>query len=60
MKYKGYEIYLADDGTLDTVINIDGIDIHFDCEYASQYRTLDGKMKIKGLKLLVDEIIKEM
>lgn len=43
------KVYLEDDGTLDTVINVNNKSYRFDCEYASQYRTKEGIMTKKGL-----------
>ena len=52
-----YECCLLDDGSLDTVISIDGKEIRLDSEYASQYRDEDGTMTEKGfIKLCWEEI----
>jgi len=55
-KYK-YEVYLIDDGSLDTVIEINGRDFRFDSEYASIYRDKDGVMTEEGLRELAEETI---
>lgn len=52
-----YEIFLVDDGSLDTVIEINGRDFRFDSEYASIYRDKNGVMTEKGLKELAEETI---
>ena len=54
-----YEVYLLDDGTMDTVIEIDGIEHRFDGEYASYYRAKMGEMTIVGLEMLARECIDE-
>ena len=54
-----YEVYLLDDGTMDTVIEIDGIEHRFDSEYASFYRAKMGEMTIDGLEMLAKECIDE-
>jgi|TARA_R100000093_G_scaffold67612_1_gene39047 major membrane immunogen (membrane-anchored lipoprotein) len=55
-KYK-YEVYLIDDGSLDTVIEINGKNYRFDSEYVSIYRDKNGVMTEKGLKELAEETI---
>ena len=55
-KYK-YEVYLIDDGSLDTVIEINGKNYRFDSEYASIYRDKNGVMTEKGLKELADNLV---
>ena len=54
-----YEVYLLDDGTMDTVIEIDGIEHRFDGEYASYYRAEMGEMTVDGLEMLAKEAIDE-
>jgi len=52
-----YDCYLVDDGTLDTVISVDGNNVRFDAEYASQYRTTSGKLTENGFIELAREAI---
>ena len=52
-----HQVFLGDDGTLDTVISVDGEDHRFDGEYASQYRKRDGSMTAKGLRALAVEVL---
>ena len=52
-----YECNLVDDGTLDTVIEIDGTEHRFDGDYTSFYRDKNGAMTEKGLKELAEETI---
>lgn len=61
VKYGGkfHEVYLCDDGTLDTVISVDGQEHRFDGEYASQYRNKNGIMTKKGLKELALEVLND-
>ena len=54
-----YDVYLLDDGTMDTVIEINGIEHRFDGEYTSNYRTKTGEMTLVGLELLARECIDE-
>ena len=54
-----HEVYLGDNGTLDTLITVDGIEHTFDGEYASQYRDSDGAMTEDGLRTLAIECIEE-
>jgi|TARA_R100001530_G_scaffold126123_1_gene94861 hypothetical protein len=54
-----YDVFLLDDGSLDTVIEIDGIEHRFDSEYASFYRAKMGEMTIDGLEMLAKECIDE-
>ncbi|MHA2099649.1 MAG: hypothetical protein ACW99A_13315 [Candidatus Kariarchaeaceae archaeon] len=51
------ECYLVDDGTLDTVISIDGVEHRFDMEYAAQYRDENGAMTTEGFEDLCREVI---
>lgn len=52
MMIEGYECYLVDDGTLDTVISIDGTEHRFDTEYASHYRDADGGISDENFREL--------
>ncbi|KKM14220.1 hypothetical protein LCGC14_1708370 [marine sediment metagenome] len=54
-----YEAYLCDDGTLDTVISVDGIEhrFTFDSEDGATYRDADGRMTEEGLRLLALDAI---
>ena len=56
-KSKMFDCFLIDDGTLDTVISVNGTDHRFDCEYASVHRDADGSMKEEGFTALCREII---
>ena len=59
MEYDGqtFEVRLIDDGTLDTVISVDGIEHRFDAEYASSWRFSDGAMSVKDLIELAKQAI---
>lgn len=52
-----HNVKLCDDGSLDTVIEVDGKEHRFSTEFASQYRKKDGSMTIKGLFELAKEVI---
>ena len=56
---KEHQVFLCDDGTLDTVISVDGKEHRFDGEYASQFRKRDGSMTAKGLRALAIEVLEE-
>lgn len=72
MKIKGsdcmYEVYLVDDGTMDTVLSVspnnDDLfarygkrEIRFDCEYASEFRDDTGAMTDDGFEILAKEAV---
>jgi len=59
--YHGIEhiVFLGDNGTLDTEIQVDGKSYVFSCEYASQYRKRNGNMTEYGLKQLAIEALDE-
>ena len=52
-----YECSLVDDGTLDTVIEIDGIEHRFNGEFTNQYRDKNGTMTEKGFIELCKECL---
>jgi hypothetical protein len=54
---KEYSVYLLDDGTMDTVIQVNGKEARFDGEYTAQYRDKDGAMTEQGLITLAKEAI---
>ena len=54
-----FECYLIDDGTLDTVIEIDGTEHRFDGEFANQYRDKNGTMMEEGFIELVKSAIED-
>ena len=61
-----FDVYLEDDGTMDTVLSVSpknhdlwarfgSREIRFDCEYASAFRKKDGSMTQKGFRDLAYE-----
>ena len=54
---KMHEVYLEDDGTMDTVISVDGKENRFDSEYAAEYRNESGDMTKAGLRSLAVECL---
>lgn len=54
---KMHTVYLSDDGTLDTVIEVDGKEHRFDGEYAAGYRKRNGEMTERGLRELAIEAL---
>lgn len=55
---KLYTVYLCDEGTLDTVIEVNGHRHYFDNEYASECRNkTTGEMTKKGLRELAIEVL---
>jgi len=60
MTIEGHECWLVDDGTLDTVISIDGEDYRFSTDYASAYRDENGDMTESGFSDLCMEVIEDL
>lgn len=63
--HKLYDVYLGDDGTMDTVIEVSDYhghqkDVRFDGEFTSTYRLADGSMTKRGLKELGLEAIESL
>jgi len=60
MTIDGHECYLTDDGTLDTVITIDGESYRFSQEFAAEFRDENGVMTEKGFielcKIQIEDI----
>ena len=52
---KVYNICLIDDGTLDTVVSVNGEHYRFDSCHA--YRSNDGSMKQEGFDLLANDAL---
>jgi len=52
-----YDVWIIDDGTLDTVLLVDNIEHRFDGEYASYYRDTEGSLTYQGLKELAIQAI---
>jgi hypothetical protein len=61
---KFWDVFLGDDGTVDTVLVIKANghtrEFHFDSEYAAEFRSKDGTMYAKGLKDMAEKVIDEM
>ena len=47
-----FEVYVVDDGTLDTVIDVAGKEIRFDAEFARLWRDEEGNLSEEGLREL--------
>ena len=47
-----FDVHLVDDGTMDTVIDIEGREFRFDAEFASYWRDEEGALSEEGLKEL--------
>jgi hypothetical protein len=54
---KKLNVYLEDDGTLDTVVSVNGQTFRFDTEYATQFRNKKGEITKSGWKNLKKEAI---
>ena len=54
---RNYEIELADDGSLDTLISVDSILYRIDQFHAADYRDKDGFMSEDNLRLMVMGLI---
>ena len=48
---KTYEVYLEDNGTLDTVLSVNGFPVAFSQEYASEFRSIGGDKSQRGVML---------
>lgn len=57
VEYRGHSVRLIDDGTLDTVIEVDSHDYRFSQGYASLYRDKDGILTQTGKEVLFDEAV---
>jgi len=59
IKHRGeiYDAHLSDDGTLDTVIIIEGKTYRISHEHAAEFRNADGSMTDEGFEELVKDIL---
>jgi len=55
-----FEVYLVDDDTIDTVIDVNGKEFRFDPEFASYWRDEDGTLSEEGLKELALDALSNM
>lgn len=55
-----HSVFLMDDGTLDTVIKVDGKAFRYDADFASHYRKSNGEMTREGLRALANDAISGM
>jgi len=55
-----FDVYLVDDGTIDTVIDVNGKEFRFDSEFASFWRDEDGTLSEEGLKELALDALSNM
>jgi len=55
-----FDVYLVSDGTLDTVITINGEEYRFSGEYANYWRDSNGALSEAGLKALALEALAYM
>lgn len=56
-----FNVFLVDEGTLDTVLKIEGTDFvqRFDHEYASSFRDESGDLTDEGFKELAEETVND-
>jgi len=52
-----HRVVLIDDGTLDTVLEVDGIQHRYDSVFVQQYRDFDGSLTEVGIKELAIQCI---
>ena len=52
-----YQVWLVDDGTLDTVIEINDIEHRFSTEYAAHWRDETGALSDEGLEVMARDAI---
>lgn len=50
-----HDVVLVDDGTLDTVIRVDGRECRFDSDDTVEYRRPNGSMRTEGLRSMAEE-----
>ncbi len=50
-----HNVLLVDDGTLDTVLEVDGRMVRYNGEFAASYRDKEGRMTRRGLRALAIE-----
>lgn len=53
------EVHLVDDGTLDTVLELNGREVRYDQEYAALFREKDGTLSNDGMRRLAVEALDE-
>jgi len=58
MKINGHDCYLEDNGTLGTVISVDGVSTTFSHEFASMFREGDGSFSVTGFADLAMEALR--
>ena len=60
---KRHEVFLVDNGTMDTELSVNGIHVTYDAEFASEYRKADGSFSDAGFrrlaKLAVEDYLEE-
>ena len=59
IRYAGkmWDVELVDDGTLDTVVSVNGLEYRYDGEGASVHRDTHGRMTKCGLRALACDVI---
>jgi len=55
-----FDVYLVDDRTTDTVIDVNGKEFRFDSEFASYWRDEDGALSEEGLEQLALDALSNM
>lgn len=60
MKINGHEVKLVDDGTLDTVVNVDGVEMRYDQEYVADFRDPElGSLTDEGFDALMEQAVND-
>lgn len=59
MKIEGHDVFLRDEGTLDTVLTVDGCRHSFDHETAADHRDERGALTDEGFKALAEEALED-
>lgn len=58
---KFHEVRLCDDGTLDTVVSVDGQETRFNQEYTAEMRNpKTGELPLKSLIELAEEVLEDV
>jgi len=55
-----FNVFLVDDGSTDTVIDVNGKEFRFDSEFASMWRNEEGELTEEGLKELALDALSNM
>lgn len=52
-----YDVFLVDDGTMNTVVRVEHREYRYDAEYAAQFRKKNGDFSLRGFRELAKDAI---